>query len=398
MTYRQLLKQNPTVRTLWFAALVSEFGSWFSTVAIYTLLLSFGASPLIIAAAAAFHWLPGALQAPIAGVIVDRSNTKPLMLILIAIELITTLMLLLITSPSHVWLLLILLFIRMGAASMFFTAQMALLPSIVSEDELRTANDINAITWSFTFISGMALGGIAVEYLGITAAILIDALTFVIALLILTRLMIAPKPQKAYESTLTMIKEGYAYLKAHPTLIPLILFHASIGFTAFDALVTLLANQTYATIIAIPLAIGYVNAIRAIGLMLGPFLFQHIKDTNRLLLWLFPAQGFAILLWSYTQQDFYVSLIGMFLTGLFTAPIWSITYSMIQSSIEPQFYGRVIAYNDMTFLLANALVSLFIGGMASGNLFMPLELISATLGSLFLLTGFWYWRVYSRIG
>jgi hypothetical protein len=99
----------------------------------------------------------------------------------------------------------ILLFIRMGSASMFFTTEMTLLPIIISGEALVKANEIHSIIWSFTFSAGMALGGIAVYQFGVYGAILIDSAyhkwfikAFAICLLILTTLVVGFVSYKTY--------------------------------------------------------------------------------------------------------------------------------------------------------------------------------------------------------
>lgn len=396
MEYLALLRANRNIRVLWFINLISGFGSWFTVVAIYSLLIDFNASPLIVAVAAAFHWLPGALQAPISGTVVDRSDTKRLMYTLLIIEAAATVLMILIDAPSLIWLLLLLVFVKMSSASFFFTAEMALIPSLVDKEELRLANDVNSITWSVTFVVGMATGGLFVEYIGITEAFIFDTLTFLAALLLLTRLDIPRFAKNHAEGFIHFVKAGFLYIKQHPFLIHLILLHATVGFTAYDALVTLLAKNYYAPDVSEPLAIGFINAVRALGLAIGPFLFIRFKDQKRLLGLLLLGQGAAILLWATLQPTYYLSLLGAFVTGLFSTSIWSLTYSLIQANVEKAFYGRVIAYNDMVFLTTNAVVSLMIGILATNGI--PLEWITALLGTLFLLSAVYYRLVRSRIG
>ncbi len=395
VSYYQLLKNNPRIRTLWFINLVSGFGSWFSVVAVYTLLIGFNVSPLVLAVAAAFHWLPGALQAPITGTVVDRSDTKRLMLILLAIEAFTTLAMITIDAPELVWLLLVLIFVKMSSASFFFTAEMALVPSLVSKEELRLANDVNSITWSVTFVVGMASGGLYVEYVGVTEAFLLDASTFIVAFLLVLGLDIPRVAAKHAESFFHFVKAGFFYLKNHPFLIHLILLHATVGFTAFDALVSLLAKNYYAATVSEPLAIGFINAVRALGLALGPFLFIAFKDQKKLLGLLLFLQAGALFFWSEMQTDYYLSLIGSFVVGLFTTSIWSLTYSLLQSAVDKAYYGRVIAYNDMVFLLTNAAISLMIGILAQSG--VALEHITAVLAGLFLLSALYFRLIRSKI-
>ena len=131
MTHRELLASHKVVRQLSAVQFIAYFGAWFSNVAIYTMLVDFGASAVVIATVTAMHLIPGIILAPFSGSIVDRLPVKPLMIALLSTELVMTLSFLSIDSLNDIWLLLILLFIRMGSASMFFTSEMTLLPKIL---------------------------------------------------------------------------------------------------------------------------------------------------------------------------------------------------------------------------------------------------------------------------
>ncbi|MGE4295334.1 MAG: MFS transporter [Campylobacterales bacterium] len=382
MTYTQLLKSYPVFRRFWTMFLLMDFGAWFSVVAIYTLLTDFGASPFIIALVAALHWLPGALQAPVTGVVIDRVNVKKLMVVLVTIELVATLLFLTVREAALIGLLMALILVRMSAASFFFTAFQASLPRIVGrETALRRANELTSLTWSLTFILGMALGGVAVELWGTDVAFVLDSAVIAAALLLLLRIDLPKKAELAVAKASELLKEGFDYLKTHRKIVGYILLHATVGLTSFDALVTLLAQYNYAPEISIPIAIGAVNAMRAAGLFIGPFFFRRFQDEAKLIFWLLIGQGAAIFLWAGLQHDFYLSMIGLLATGFFTTSLWSATYSLILRHTDEAVLGRVVAYNDMTFLLFNAFTALLIGVMAGAGI--ELWVITAVLGGFF---------------
>jgi hypothetical protein len=186
-----------------------------------------------------------------------------------------------------------------------------------------------------------------------------------------------------------MFKEGFNYFISHRKIIHLILLHATLGLTSFDALVTLLADFSYKEIIAVPLAIGWMNATRALALTAGPFMVSKIIHKNTLH-YFFILEGLSIILWSQLQFNFYLGLIGLFAAGLLTTTLWSYTYLLIQEEIDPKFMGRIISYNDMFFMLANVLVALFIGYGAEWGL--DLQTITIILGMGFIATaGYYRW-------
>ena len=390
MTYRELFRTHKVVRQLSSVQFIAYFGAWFSNVAIYSMLIDFGASPFLIASVTAMHLIPGIVLSPFSGSIVDRINVKKLMLILLSVECFMTLSFLLINSLDDVWLLLIFLFIRMGCASIFFTTEMTLLPKILSGVALVKANELHSIIWSFTFTAGMAMGGIVVNIFGAKISFLIDAVFFVTAIVLLSQIHFAVEVQRVHKSILKSIKDGVVYIQKNKYLIHYMILHASVGLTAFDTLVTLLADYHYKFIIAIPLAIGITNAVRAFALMIGPLLISNWITKERMF-YVFIAQGLSIIIWSIIQKDFYSGLVGMFLTGIATTTIWSYTYAMLQDKVEEQYLGRVLAYNEMVFMLGNVLTTFFIGIMAS---YISLDMISVCLGIAFLIVAFYYKKVF----
>ncbi len=386
MTYLDTLK-HPVIRRLSLIQFISYFGTWFSQVAIFSMIVSFGASEVTIALTAAMAMLPAVVLAPIIGLIIDRIEFKKLMSVLLLIEILMTLGFIFINSLAYIWILMILIFIRSSAASLLFSAEMALFPKLVSGKMLKNTNEIHSVIWSLCYALGMAAGGIATHYVGFDLAFMIDAMLYTVAVLLLIGLHISIEKITHVESNMQMLKDGFNYIISQKKIQHLIFLHAAIGLTSFDALITLLADLQYKEFIAVPLAIGWMNATRAIGLMIGPFIIGRIISKNNLH-YFFILQGLAIMLWSFLEFNFYLALIGLFITGLFITTLWSYTYLLIQEETESKYMGRVISYNDMVFMLSNVTTALFIGYAAKWGL--SLEGITFTLGFGFIVFAIYY--------
>lgn len=386
MTYLETLK-HPIIARLSLIQLISYFGTWFSQVAIFSMIVAYGADEITIALTAAISMLPAVVLAPVIGIIIDRIDFKKLMMILLMVEISMTLGFILIDSLEYVWILMILLFIRSSASSMLFSAEMTLFPKIVEGKMLKNTNEIHSIIWSLCYASGMAVGGLATYYFGYDTAFIIDAFLYSVAVLLLLGLKLTLEKVSHTDSNWQMFKNGFRYLLSHKKILHLILLHAALGLTSFDALVTLLADFKYKEIIAVPLAIGWINAIRALALMTGPFFISKLVHKNTLH-YFFLLQGLGIILWALLQFDFYISLISLFIAGFFTTTLWSYTYLLIQEETEKEYMGRIISYNDMFFMLSNVTTALFIGYAAKWG--MPLQTITILLGFGFILTAFYY--------
>jgi len=353
------------------------------------MLVAYGADELTIAFTAAMSMLPAVILAPIIGLVVDRIAFKKLMSVLLIVEISMTLGFIFIDSLSYVWILMILIFIRSSAASMLFSAEMALFPKLVSGDMLKNTNEIHSVIWSVCYALGMAVGGMVTYYIGFDLAFSIDAMLYTLAVLLLIGLHISIETITHTESNFEMLKSGFAYIISQKKILHLILLHASVGLTSFDALITLLADFQYKALIAVPLAIGWMNATRALGLMIGPFFISKMISKHNLH-YFFILQGLAIILWSFLEYHFYFALVGLFITGFFITTLWSYTYLLIQEETESKFMGRVISYNDMIFMLSNVATALFIGYASKWGL--SLQGITLTLGfGFFVYATYYFW-------
>ena len=387
--YINFLRDKPIIRSLSLVNFIASFGAWFSTVAIYTMVVEFGSSEFAIAIVTAMHFIPAILIAPFSGSLIDRLKIKPLMVTLLFIELSMTACFLLIETASQIWLLLIFIFIRMSAASMFFSSEMSLLAKIATGKDLQTANEIQSIIWSFTYAVGMALSGFIVNLYGVKAAILIDVAIFVLAFFVFLNIKINIEYKKVEEKILELMIDGLRYIKNNKIILHLIFLHASVGLTSYDALITILAKNEYKYIISVPLAIDLSNAVRAAALMIGPVVIsKYVTKENLHYLMIF--QGITIIFWGLTQSSFYISLISLFFVGLSTATLWSFTYALIQNKCDEKYIGRVISYNDMFFMLSCVATTLFVGLMAS---LTSTDIITILLGIGFLAFAFYYTRI-----
>ncbi|MFA7610333.1 MAG: MFS transporter [Sulfurimonas sp.] len=386
--YIKLLKSETVLRKLSFIQLIAYFGAWFSNVAIYTLLLEMKVAPEVVAFTAMLHFLSGIIQAPLSGSIIDSVKPKKLMLTLITVEIFATLFLVFVNDLSDLWLLYTLVFIKMAAASFYFTTEMSLLPKLLGGEKLQKANELHSIIWSLSYTLGMALSGFVVYLLGVKIAFILDAGMFVVAFLLLYRVNIKVEFIKSKESFIQMVGDSFRYFKRTPQAVHLMIMHSFVGLTAFDALVALMVDKYYASIIATSLALGLIHASRAIGLIIGPIIFGNWINNKRLVN-VFIFQAFAIWLWAYLMDDFYMSLFASVIVGLFTTTLWSYTYTLLQKNIESKYYGRIVAYNDMLFLTVATFTSFMIGFLATKG--VTLEFITILLGF-----GFIFGAIYFR--
>lgn len=177
---------NPDFVRLWAAQTISVFGSLITRTALpFTAILLLDSSPLEIAVLTMCGVLPGVLVGLHAGVWVDRLPRRPVMIVAdigrFAI---------LLTVPAAHWLAtlhiehLYAVALATGVLTMFFdVAYRTYLPSIVSHEELMEGNAKLTASESVAEFSAFSVAGWLVQIFSGPAAVLVDAVTFLLSAL-----------------------------------------------------------------------------------------------------------------------------------------------------------------------------------------------------------------------
>ena len=190
--YLTLLRRNRNYRLLWLAQIVSELGDWFYTLAVYNLLLDLtGSKAQAVGLAVVLQVLPSTFAAPTAGVLNDRISRKRIMIGADLVRFFIVLGMLLVRTPSMVWLVYPLLLVETIGAAFFEPAHSSVIPNIVPENQVLTANALASITWSFCLAAGASLGGIAAVWLGRDAVFVLNACSFLLSAWLIRRMSFA---------------------------------------------------------------------------------------------------------------------------------------------------------------------------------------------------------------
>ena len=177
-SYWRLLRDNRNFRLLWFAQIVSELGDWFYSVAILSFLLELTGSAQLVASAFLTQVLPQTLIAPAAGAINDRISRKKVMIFADLARAVIVFSMLLVRSRSTLWLLFTLLLCETLCWGMFEPGRSAVIPNIVTTEELPAANALSSTTWSVNFAIGAAVGGMALVAFGRETVFVLNSLSF----------------------------------------------------------------------------------------------------------------------------------------------------------------------------------------------------------------------------
>jgi len=379
---------------VWIGQAVSLLGTSMSAFALTIWAYQLTGKATALALVGFFHVTPLLIFSPIAGVIVDRSNRKLMMMLSDLASGLASIgiFILYLTGNLQVWH----LYIASGITGIFQTFQWpaysAAITMIVPKQHYVRAHAMNELAGNSSGIFAPLLAGALLPLIGLGGILSIDIITFVVAI---GTLLIVHIPQPAVTaegraSQGSIMKEaayGFRYIFQRTSLLGLQLvfmvgnFFASLAFT-------LLAPMILAHTGNNALIFGSVETAGAIGGVVG---------------------GLAMSAWGGPKQRVHGVLSGWTLSGLFGAtliglgkslPVWaagnfisaflvplinSSNQAIWQAKVAPDLQGRVFATRRLIAWFVTPIATLLAGPLAD-YIFEPAmnqdTFMSATFGWL----------------
>ncbi len=220
---RWLQRQSTDYLKLWAGETVSLFGSEVTTLALpLTAVLTLDASSTEIGVLNAAKFAPFLLLSLPAGVWADRTRRKPVMLVtnLASAAVIGSVPVLAAFGALSVRYLVAVALVAGALTVLNHVAFWTYVPTLVEPDGLLDANSKLLASTSAASIGGPGLGGLLVQFLSAAGALVLDALSFVVAAASLAWIR---KPEAAVErpparSLRAEVGEGLAFVLRNPYL------------------------------------------------------------------------------------------------------------------------------------------------------------------------------------
>lgn len=187
-----------------------------------------------------FAYVGGTLFGPIGGVIVDRVRRRRLLVLTNLTTMLLVLLLLFARDAAHVWLIYPVMFCYGVSSGVIMPAQTALLPAIVPDRLLGTANSaMSTVSQGFRLVTPLVGAGLLAT-LGLTPVVIGDAVTFGVGALCLMALRVQdPRPEPSGQHWFADAAAGIRYLWRTPALRDVTLACALgiIGFGFFETVI-----------------------------------------------------------------------------------------------------------------------------------------------------------------
>jgi MFS family permease len=344
-TFRSL-RRHRNYRVFFAGQIVSLAGSWMQNVALAWLVLSLSRSPLAVAGLLVCRFGPYTVLGLFAGAVVDRVDTRRLVMATQAAAMLVSFALAAVTLGGFASLPVVYALAALGGVTLVLDApgRHALTYELVGPRELPNAVSLNSGLLNASRVAGPALAGIVIAAVGVGACFLVNAVSFLAVLAALLALRsddLYPVERAAKGSVVRGTGEGLAYawssLEARAVLLVVVLV-GLVGFN-FNTLVPLLAADTLHVGAR---AFGLLSAALGAGALLGALVSASFRQASWRM-FLAGTAAFSLLLLALAPVDD-AWLAGVLLVGIGAsfALFGANANALLQLSSPDALRGRVV--------------------------------------------------------
>jgi MFS family permease len=381
-----------TFITLWLGQLVSMLGTNMSRFALIIWVWEQTGEATSIMLITIFSAVPSLLLQLVAGALVDRWDRRRVMMVSDTAAGLSTLAILLLYNAGNlqVWHLYVVAAVTGSFGAFQSLAYSTAITTMLPKTQYARAAGMNSLAQYTSLIGAPVLAGILLGVIGISGILLIDVITFVVAVGALLVVHIPPPETVETEEPKPLWADsvfGIRYIAARPGLLGLTLI--AFTFTMAESLgYPLIAPMILARTGNDEIALGTVQGVLGLGGVTG---------------------GVLISVWGGPKRRIHAILVGFILTGLLgdalmglgqSLAVWIVAafflevfiplvlgpyQSIWQSKVPPDIQGRVFAARGLITTVAEP-VSMALAGLLADHVLepgmMPGGALAGTFGGL----------------
>ena len=349
------LWRNPLYRRLFVARTVSNVGNGIMPIALaFGVLALPGSTPTSLSIVLAAQAIPLVLMLPIGGVIADRLGRARVIAVtdIILSGIVMTMAVLFLLDAATVPVLAVLSFLSGILNGMWWPAFTGLVPEVVTDEEhLQPANAYVSVASNGGLIAGNAIGGLLVAGFGSGIAIAIDAVTFLVAGLLVFSFRHVSKPHVSGESMWGDLTHGWRVFISFRWVVVVVVAFSFIVMVmrgAEEVLGPVLAIERYGG------AAGWalVLACLSIGLLVGAVGASRITVARPIMVGMLIS--LALPAWLVTLAfglPLPVVAVGAFAWGLAIEFFMVLWLTALQTHVPREALSRVSSYDAMGSLM-----------------------------------------------
>ncbi|WP_160678426.1 MFS transporter [Clostridium sp. C8-1-8] len=380
-------------RYFFIGSIVSLIGTWMQNAGQSWLVVTLTDSALKLSFVSALQFTPVLLFSLFAGALIDNYPKKKILLITQSIMgvLAFVLTFLVFTHTIQYWHILVLATILGCCNAVDMPARQSFMIELVGKEDLMNAIALNSTVFNAARMVGPAVAGIMIKLFGFFICFLLNAVSFIPLVYGIYKISAQGISKKAAgnKNMLLDVKEGVKYVfKSKEILFTILLvFFVSTFAMNYSVLIPLLAKQVLNMDSD---GYGYLMSAMGLGSMLSAFVVAtKSRGPKRSLMFLAGTVISIMLVFTGVFKSYGVSMICLFISGIFNVLFSTTANSTIQLKSKDEFRGRVMSVYAMVFAGATPLGSLFEGFISKGlgitDAFIISGIVTIIIGSVLYL-------------
>jgi len=346
---------------LWTGQTVSSIGDWVYLIVIAWWVLEETGSAAIMGTVLIVTFLPVALASLVGGVVVDRLRRVPILVVSDVLRGVAVLAMagLAAGDEIHLWMVYA-LGLLFGISDAFFQpAYFALVPELVPEDDLPSANALTSMGFQLGRVVGPAIGGVIVAAGGAPLGFVINGFSFLVPAVLILPVLGRERRPEAPEARLevhwlTDFREGIAAVRAHPILWVTLLVGplvAALLVGPFQVAMPFLVAERFGRDSRV---FGFLLAVFPVGFILGSLWGGRLARLRRRGLVMYGGMAAAgVMLALYGLPVPLVVLAAAALVNGFSLELHGLAYTnALQELVPGEKLGRVASLNQLTSWVA----------------------------------------------
>lgn len=333
---------------LWQSQLVSTVGDAVYSIALGFWVLQVTGSTALMGALMAASTLPGILISPFAGVLIDRSNKK---LLMIAMDIIRGAAVIVLSAAAYtgliqIWMVFAAGILLSAGGAVFSPGVSSSIPDLVPASKVTNANSTFAIVSTGANLIGNAAGGFLFQVLGAPLLFLINGVSFLISGASLPFIKIPNVKHDEKPQFFKDMVDGFRFMWRQRGLRIILFIAALTNFFSFIAITLLLPFCQYDP----SLGSGKYGILMAcfmggsvVGFMALSMLSIKSKDKMRLFI-IASIISNILLIAALNQPYFFLMAFLLVLAGTGNAIVNVLLISTVQSSTPQDMRGKVMSF------------------------------------------------------
>lgn len=346
------LVRNRSFSLLWVGQLISFFGDRVHMVALGVLVLQYG-TPLDLGITLGATAVPNVLLGPLAGALVDRWDRRTTMIVCDLVRAGLVLLVPLVVTIS-MWMVYVVAFLVATVGLLFRPAKSAVVPAIVTEEQLVTANSASTMSETLADLLGYPLAAVIVATLAsvLTAAFVLDAGTYLVSALLIYGMTVPKQDLNAAPFSALAIwremVEGWGFLTRHAELLANTVI-STIAQLAFGA--EIVCSFLYAkdvldqSFLPFPENYGWMASALGLGSVIGGLVIGSVATRTPkgpMTIAGFILLGLSLLV-AGLVRNVYAAIGLFFLVGVANMLYLVPTITLFQERTPQRLFGRVVS-------------------------------------------------------